>query len=72
MQYDRHHILIEMAQNNRVLSPAEVWLRNSLKKHSLALSSLSRTMTQLTSRIFFLEHAGELRIIILKKEINKV
>jgi hypothetical protein len=55
MQYERHHIPTEMAQNNRVLSPDEVWLRNSLKKDSLALSSLSRTMTRLTSRIAWLK-----------------
>jgi hypothetical protein len=32
---------LEVAQDNRSLSPGELWLRNMLKKHSLALSSIS-------------------------------
>ena len=52
-RYLLHHL--ELAQDIRVLSPAEVWLRNSLKKHSLALSSLSRTMARLRSRIAWLK-----------------
>jgi hypothetical protein len=52
-RYLLHHL--ELAQDIRVLSPAEVWLRNSLKKHSLALSSLSRTMALLRSRIAWLK-----------------
>jgi hypothetical protein len=29
----------EIAQDNRQLSPGEVWLKNNMKKHSLALAS---------------------------------
>jgi exonuclease III len=46
---------LEVAQDNRSLSPAELWLRNMLKKHSLALSSISRTMARLKSRIGWLK-----------------
>jgi exonuclease III len=42
---------LEIAQDNRALSPGETWLRNSLKKHSLALSSLLRSIARLRSRI---------------------
>jgi hypothetical protein len=42
---------LEMAQDNRALPASEVWLRNNLKKHSLALASLSRTIARLRSRI---------------------
>lgn len=34
---------LEIAQDNRTLSYQEKWLKNQLKKHSLALSSLQRT-----------------------------
>jgi hypothetical protein len=46
---------LEVAQDSRSLSSSEVWLRNSIKKHSLALSSLSRTMARLRSRISWLK-----------------
>ena len=45
----------EIAQDNRQLSPGEVWLKNNLKKHSLALASLKRTMARLRSRISWLK-----------------
>ena len=44
----------EIAQDNRPLSPGELWLKNNLKKHSLALSSFSRTIDRLRSRIGWL------------------
>jgi len=45
----------EIAQDNRQLSPAELWFKNNLKKHSLALASLKRTMARLRSRINWLK-----------------
>jgi hypothetical protein len=45
---------LEIAQDNRLLSPGELWLKNSLKKHSLALASLNRTIDRLRSRIGWL------------------
>jgi len=44
----------EIAQDSRQLSYAEVWLKNNLKKHSLALATLQRTMARLRSRINWL------------------
>jgi mannosylglycoprotein endo-beta-mannosidase len=44
----------EIAQDNRQLSPGELWLKNNLKKHSLALASLQRTIARLRSRINWL------------------
>jgi hypothetical protein len=44
----------EIAQDNQPLSPGELWLKNNLKKHSLALASLSRTIDRLRSRIGWL------------------
>ena len=41
----------EIAQDHRVLSGLELWLRNKLKLHSLALSSLQRTIARSRSRI---------------------
>lgn len=46
---------LEIAQDSRTLSPREVWLRNSLEKHSLALASLFRTVARLRSRIGWLK-----------------
>jgi hypothetical protein len=43
--------IMEIVQDSRDLSPSEAWLRNDLKKHCLALSSLSRTIARLRSRI---------------------
>ena len=40
----------EIAQDNRQLSPGEVWLKNNLKKRSLALASLKCTMARLGSK----------------------
>jgi hypothetical protein len=42
---------LEIAQDSRTLSPKENWLKNSLKKHSLALASLKRSIARLRSRI---------------------
>lgn len=46
---------LEIAQDGRQLSGLEVWLLQSLKKHSLALSSLQRTIARTTSRIDWLK-----------------
>jgi hypothetical protein len=40
---------LKITQDNRPLSILEVWLCNSLKKHSLVLTSLLRTVTRLRS-----------------------
>jgi hypothetical protein len=45
---------LEMAQDGRILSPAEFWLKNKLKKQSLLLSSFKRIMARLRARIFWL------------------
>ena len=45
----------EIAQESRPLQPNELWLHNSLKKHSLALASLLRTIARLRSRIGWLK-----------------
>jgi hypothetical protein len=37
---------LEVAQDARILSPLEVWLRCALKKHSLVLASLKRTIAR--------------------------
>jgi hypothetical protein len=42
---------LEIAQDSRNLLPRENWLKNNLKKHSLALASLKRTIACLRSRI---------------------
>jgi hypothetical protein len=42
---------LDIAQDSRVLSSTEIWLHNNLKKHCLALASLSRTIARLRSRI---------------------
>jgi hypothetical protein len=42
---------LEMAQDSKALLASEVWLHNNLKKHSLALVSLSRTIARLRSKI---------------------
>jgi len=46
--------LFEIAKDSHTLSPGEAWLKNNLKKHSLALASLQRTIAQLLSRIGWL------------------
>jgi len=45
---------LEIAQDARLLSRQEKWLRDQLKKHSLALSSLQRTIARSRSRITWL------------------
>lgn len=49
---------LEMAQDARVLSNQEKWLRDQLKKHSLALSSLQRTIARSRSRTTWLSDGG--------------
>jgi hypothetical protein len=46
---------LEIVQDGRSLSSAEIWLRNMLKKHSLFLSSLQRTIARSRSRISWLK-----------------
>jgi hypothetical protein len=46
---------LEIAQDSRLLSPLEVWLLIGLKKHSLALASLKRTIARLRSRISWIK-----------------
>jgi hypothetical protein len=45
----------DIAQESRPLQPNELWLRNNLKRHSLALSSLLRTVARLRSRMHWLK-----------------
>ena len=45
---------LEIANDRRALSPQEVWLKNNLKKHTLALASLKRTIARSRSRIGWL------------------
>lgn len=45
----------EIAQYSRTLTAGEIWLKNNLKKHSLALASLKRTIARLRSRINWLK-----------------
>jgi hypothetical protein len=46
---------LEVAQGGRQLSQLEIWLLHSLKKQSLALSSLLRTVARIRSRIDWLK-----------------
>jgi hypothetical protein len=46
---------LEIAQDARVLTAGEIWLKNNLKKHCLALASLKRTIARLRSRINWLK-----------------
>lgn len=46
---------LEIARDNRVLSPGEEWLRKKLKLHCLDLASLERTIARLRSRILYLQ-----------------
>jgi hypothetical protein len=46
---------LEIAQDGRALTPDEVLLKNMLKKCSLMLSSLKRTIARLRSRISWLK-----------------
>jgi hypothetical protein len=45
---------LEIANDKRNLSERETWFSNNLKKHSLALASLKRTIARLRSRIGWL------------------
>ena len=45
----------DIAQDSRPLQPNELWLRNNLKKHTLALTSLLRTVARLRSQIDWLK-----------------
>jgi hypothetical protein len=47
---------LEIAKDGRQLSPLESWQHNNLKKLSLALSSLLRTVAQIRSRIHWLRN----------------
>jgi hypothetical protein len=49
---------LEITNDGRVLSSKELWLKKSLKKHSLALASLERTIARLHSRISWLREWG--------------
>jgi hypothetical protein len=49
---------LEIANGKRNLSEKETWFRNNLKKHSLALASLKRTIARLRSRIGWLREGG--------------
>jgi hypothetical protein len=42
---------LEIAQDNRLLSSDEDWLRRELKRHCLVLASLERTIARLRSRV---------------------
>jgi hypothetical protein len=53
-----------------VLTPAEFWLKNKLKKHSLLLSSLKRTMARMRSRILWLKD-GDANIFPLACQATK-
>jgi len=46
---------LEIAQDSRQLSQEELWYKNNLKKHSLALASLKRTVARLRPRISWLK-----------------
>jgi hypothetical protein len=46
---------LEITQDSRSLSLAEIWLRNLMKKHSLFLLSLQRTIARSRSRISWLK-----------------
>ena len=45
---------LEVAQDMRLLSPQEEWLRKELKKLCLSLASFERTMARLRSRVSYL------------------
>jgi exonuclease III len=46
---------LEIANDFRVLAVGEMWLKNSLKKHSFALASLKRTIARSRSHISWLQ-----------------
>jgi hypothetical protein len=54
-QHSRILHKLEIAQDHRVLAPAEFWLKNKLKKQALLLASFKRTMARLRSRILSLK-----------------
>lgn len=45
---------LEVAQDNRVLTAEEAWMRRQLKQHALALASLQRTIARLWLHIHWL------------------
>jgi len=45
----------DIAQDHRALQSNELWLRNNLKMHALALTSLLRTVTRQRSHIGWLK-----------------
>lgn len=53
--------LLEIAQDSRVLTADENWLRCKLKRHSLVLLSLERTVARLRSCIQFLKRAMQIQ-----------
>jgi hypothetical protein len=46
---------LEIARDERNLSPSEEWLRRSLKHQSLALASLERIVARVRSRLHWLK-----------------
>ena len=46
---------LDIAQDSRTLNSNEMWLRNNLKKHTLVLASLLRTVARVRSRINWLQ-----------------
>jgi len=46
---------LDIAQDSRTLNSNEMWLRNNLKKHTLVLASLLRTVSRVRSRINWLQ-----------------
>ena len=46
---------LEIARDNRALSPGEEWFRKKLKHLCLGLASLERTIARLRSRILYLK-----------------
>jgi len=46
---------LDIAQDSRTLHSNEMWLRNKLKKHTLVLASLLRTVARVRSRINWLQ-----------------
>ena len=46
---------LDIAQDSRTLNSNEMWLRNNLKKHTLVLASLLRTVARVISRINWLQ-----------------
>jgi hypothetical protein len=58
---------LEIARDNRVLSPEEEWLRKKLKLHCLGLASLERTIARLRSRIFIYKRVMQILLSFISK-----